>query len=69
MSVGWADTYGAHLDGQHVTTTGLADGTYCLVSTADPANQLLETDDSNNEVGIQVTLTGNSVSAPPNSGC
>lgn len=69
LSTGWADTYGAHLDGQHITITGLANGTYCLVSKADPANQLVESDDSNNETGIQVTLAANSVSWLPIAPC
>lgn len=69
LSIGWADTYGAHLDGQHITITGLANGTYCLVSKADPANQLVETDELNNETGIQVTLSANSVSWLSTSPC
>ena len=48
LSVGWADTYGAGLAGQHLDVTGLPDGDYCLISRADPANRLRELDDSNN---------------------
>jgi hypothetical protein len=69
LSVGWADTYGAHLDGQHIAITGLAAGVYCLVSTADPSDVLVESDESNNETGIQVTLSANSVTWQPTSPC
>lgn len=69
LSVGWADTYGAHLDGQHITITGLADGTYCLVSTADPGDILVESDESNNQTGIQVVLSEDSVAWEPTTPC
>jgi hypothetical protein len=48
LSVGWADTYGYFLPGQQLKVTGLHRGRYCLVSTADPANVLRESDNSNN---------------------
>lgn len=61
LSVGWADTYGAHLDGQSIRLDSSAAGTYCLVATADPLNRIAESDDSNNETGIQVTISGATV--------
>lgn len=48
ISVGWADTYGSSLPGQALDVTGLPKGRYCLVSTADPSDRLLETDEDNN---------------------
>lgn len=48
ISVGWADTYGSTLPGQALDVTGLPRGRYCLVSTADPSNRLLETEEGNN---------------------
>ena len=48
LSVGWTDTYAFSLPGQEVNVTGLRRGRYCLVSKADPANVLRESDSSNN---------------------
>jgi hypothetical protein len=48
LSVGWADTYAYFLPGQQLNVTGLHRGRYCLVSTADPANMLQESNNSNN---------------------
>jgi lysyl oxidase len=48
ISVGWSDTYFYTVPGQQLNVTGLPRGRYCLVSTADPANRLRESDNSNN---------------------
>jgi hypothetical protein len=48
LSIGWADTYGAGLAGQHLDVSGLPDGEYCLISKADPSNRLRELRDRNN---------------------
>ena len=42
ISVGWADVYDWYLEGQSLDITGLPDGDYWLVSTADPDNLLNE---------------------------
>jgi hypothetical protein len=48
MSVGWADTYKWNLPGQAIDLTGWTDGDYKLTISADPKNQLVETDESDN---------------------
>ena len=42
MSVGWGDTYGAHLAGQSINFTGNADGVYQLKIQVDPKMLLTE---------------------------
>jgi len=59
ISVGWADTYGWRLAGQSIDISNVADGTYWLVSTADPEGRLLEADDGNNTAAIRVAIKGN----------
>jgi hypothetical protein len=61
ISIGWADIYTWDLSGQHIDVTGLASGYYCLISTADPANRLLESDNSDNAGRIRLQLTSSSV--------
>ena len=48
ISVGWADDYSAGLDGQSMSLKGIPTGRYCLISTADPDNQLAELHEHNN---------------------
>ena len=48
MSIGWGDTYGAHLAGQAIDLTGLADGLYELTVQFDPDNRIRETNDNDN---------------------
>lgn len=42
MSIGWGDTYGAHLSGQEIDFSGNADGMYQLVIDVDPRSLLIE---------------------------
>lgn len=42
MSVGWGDTYGAHLAGQEIDFTDNPDGIYQLIIDVDPKNLLVE---------------------------
>src|ERR1044071_93104 len=59
LSVGWADVYAWDLYGQTLDITGLFDGDYWLVSTADPDNLLNEgggADETNNVSAIRVQL-------------
>jgi hypothetical protein len=48
MSVGWGDTYGAHLAGQELDFTGNADGIYQLVIQIDPKKVIIESNDTDN---------------------
>jgi hypothetical protein len=57
LSSGWTDTYQAHIAGQFVDITGLPDGTYALVSTVDPDNIILETNNRNNSALIYFKLS------------
>jgi len=65
ISVGWADIYGASLDGQFIDVTGVADGTYQLVSIVDPLGRLRESNKTNNSAQVTVTISGNSVTVQP----
>ena len=48
MSVGWGDTYGAHLAGQAIDLTGNSDGLDQLTVAFDPSNRIREISDSDN---------------------
>jgi lysyl oxidase len=61
ISIGWTDIYGAQLEGQAITLGGSADGTFCLVQTADPLNHIAESNESNNRAAVQVTISGTTV--------
>lgn len=42
MSIGWGDTYGAHLPGQEIDFSDNTDGIYQLIIDVDPMNLLVE---------------------------
>jgi len=65
LSVGWGDIYAWNVPGQSLDVTGLPNGTYYLVSTADPDNLLLETDDGNNAAAFKVSIKGNTAKVVP----
>lgn len=48
MSVGWGDTYGAHLAGQEIDFSDNADGIYQLTIEIDPNKVLVESDENDN---------------------
>lgn len=48
MSVGWGDTYGAHLAGQEIDFTSNADGIYQLKIEVDPKKVLVESNENDN---------------------
>jgi hypothetical protein len=48
ISIGWADIYSAGLQGQDIALTGIGRGRYCLITEADPANRIEESNDQNN---------------------
>jgi len=56
LSPGWVDTYWHNTPGQFVDISGLPNGRYLLVSTVDPENLLLETDEGNNTASLYFTL-------------
>jgi hypothetical protein len=63
LSPGWIDIYQWYLPGQYIEVSGVADGTYVLETIADPDNELVEPDESNNCGTVLVRLTH--MSSPP----
>jgi hypothetical protein len=61
LSIGWADFYGADLQGQSLDIRGIADGRYCLVSTADPDGHILESDPTNNVATLRIRIKGSTL--------
>ena len=57
MSVGWADTYGAHLAGQSFDVTTSPDGDYNLIIDIDPRLRILESNESDNSACVRVRLS------------
>ena len=56
LSVGWTDVYQYYLPGQTIDITGLEDGTYALMSIADPFNLIQESDETNNGIVIYLEI-------------
>lgn len=56
MSVGWGDTYGAHLAGQELDFTGNADGIYQLKIEIDPNKHLVEGNKNDNESCVLLSI-------------
>lgn len=56
ISVGWADVYDKSLPDQWIDVTDVPDGRYWLEVIADPENQLLESDETNNADQILIDL-------------
>jgi len=65
LSVGWGDTYTWNLAGQALDVTDVPNGTYYLVSTADPDNLFTETNDGNNVAAVKVSIKGNTAKVVP----
>jgi Lysyl oxidase len=61
LSVGWSDEYQSTLAGQYIVINNVTDGSYCLVSTADPLNHIRESNDANNSAGVSVQIIGSTV--------
>jgi hypothetical protein len=63
MSVGWADTYGYHLEGQSVDLGGNPSGDYCLTIIIDPKEVLQEIDETDNTVSslLRIDLAASTV--------
>ena len=58
LSIGWGDIYPATLPDQFIDITGLADGRYRLVVTADPSSWFAETNENNNVTWVDLELSG-----------
>lgn len=69
LSIGWSDEYSSVLAGQDINISGVADGDYCLVSTADPNNNIVESDNSNNSSSIKINLNGTTVTSYATTPC
>jgi hypothetical protein len=58
LSIGWGDIYPSSLPDQFIDITGLADGQYRLVVTADASGWFAETNDNNNLTWVDLELLG-----------
>lgn len=56
LSIGWGDTYHWRLPDQFIDITGLANGKYRLVATADPAGLFTESSRANNTTWVDISL-------------
>lgn len=56
MSVGWGDTYGAHLSGQEIDFTNNADGVYALRIKIDPKELIQESNNGDNESCVLLSI-------------
>ncbi len=61
LAVGWSDTYLYNLAGQSIDITGLPNGAYWLISTADPSDHLLETNEANNAAQLFIRIRRDTV--------
>jgi hypothetical protein len=61
ISVGWADIYDASLAGQWIVINRVPNGNYCVASTADPLNQIVEAHDGNNTGARAIRIERNRV--------
>lgn len=57
ISVGWGDEYQWYLLDQTIEITGVPDGRYRLRAIADPANQIMEVDEKNNDTWTVIDLS------------
>jgi hypothetical protein len=58
LSIGWGDIYSYSLPDQFIDITGLADGNYRLVVTADPFHYFAETNENDNVTWVDLGLSG-----------
>lgn len=63
LSVGGADEYDYRDPGQAIPFDGVPDGTYWFKAVTDPNNDFLESDESNNETDVKVTVSNGTVTA------
>ena len=73
ISVGWADLYTSGLPEQWIDIgpvgSPVVDGTYCLKSTADPSNKLIELKNGNNSRSVRIKIKGASAYTAPRKSC
>jgi hypothetical protein len=63
ISAGYSDVYSASLDDQWIDVTNVADGTYTLQITADPENNIVETNESNNVSSVTIRIQNGQVTS------
>jgi len=63
LNIGAVDEYDQTDVGQSISLVGVPDGTYWLRVIVDPNNFLAESDKSNNETDVLLTISGNTVTA------
>ncbi|MGL5858026.1 MAG: lysyl oxidase family protein [Angustibacter sp.] len=72
LPAGWGDTYGQYLPGQSFDITDLPNGVYYVQVLANPVQNLIETDTTNNESRRKIILGGTTgartVTVPPYQG-
>src|SRR4029077_5415692 len=61
LSIGAVDEYDQTDEGQSIPIAGVPDGTYWLRAIVDPNNFFTESDKSNNETDVKLTIAGNTV--------
>ena len=59
MSVGWADTYSATVEGQEVDITEIPDGTYIFRTVINPDRKIEEENYDNDQTDITIEIKGN----------
>jgi len=70
ISAGWVDLYDLSLPGQSLRLPRhLRDGVYCLVLRADPRDQLVETDETNNARARPIRINGTRLTTPDVQAC
>jgi hypothetical protein len=66
LSVGWADVYSANLPDQWIDVTDVPSGQYWLEGIVDPANSILESNETNNAARILINFVRPNTDAPVN---
>jgi hypothetical protein len=70
ISPGWVDLYDVSTPGQSLPLPRrLRNGLYCLVTSADPHDQLVETNERNNARSLPVRIRGTRVTTPRTRAC
>ncbi|NPV06932.1 MAG: LysM peptidoglycan-binding domain-containing protein [Anaerolineae bacterium] len=65
ISVGWEDTYGPELPGQHLDITGVPDGRYAIRIVVNPDGLISETNTANNVSVRHIEIQGDSIRPIP----
>lgn len=62
ISAGWSDAYRMHLPDQFIDIARIDDGRYLLQITIDPGNQILESDERDNDACALIEIAGEDAS-------